>query len=125
MGIDVEIAIRAKTGYEPPSPNHIDGTVVECAYLDGYTHEVSSATRYYGRGYERGPWPEIAAYLLTLMADQNVEAIGYGGDASDHRETVTLEWLTQMNLHYIDNCERPYRVGAKPVERVAVLTISQ
>lgn len=124
MGIDVEIAIRAKPGSEPPSPRWIDGTVSESTYLDGYTHELSSCTRYYGIGYERGPWPDIAAYLLELLADPNVEAVGYGGDSSDHRETVTLEWLTQMNLHYIDNRERPYlEHGASPVLRTAHVEI--
>lgn len=117
MGIDVEIAIRAKPGYEPPSPKWIDGTVSACDYLDGYTHEVSSCTRYYGPYYERGPWPDIAAYLLTLLADQNIEEVGYGGDSNDSREPVTFAWLTQMNLHYIDNCERPYRERAPPVKR--------
>lgn len=81
-------------------------------------------TRYYGPGYERGPWPEIAAYLLTLLADKDVEAVGYGGDSGDHREPVTLEWLTQMNLHYIDNCERPYREKAPTIKRLAALVIS-
>lgn len=123
MGIDVKIAIRAKPGYTPPDPNGIDGTVSECTHLDGYTHELSSLTRYYGPYYERGPWPEIAAYLLVLLADRNIEAIGYGGDSDDHREPVTLEWLTQMNLHYIDNCERPYREHIDQVRRKAVVVI--
>lgn len=123
MGIDVEIVIRAKPGYTPPEPSHIDGRVSERSYNDGYTHEVSSMTRYYGPGYERGPWPSIAAYLLELLADPNVEAVGYGGDNSDHMEPVTLEWLTQMNLHYIDNCERPYRERTVRKKRTAHVTV--
>lgn len=117
MGIDVEIVIRAAPGTTPPDPIWIDGTVSESNYFDGYTHELSSCTRYYGPKYERGPWPDICAYLLTLLADPKVEAIGYGGDSDDHREPVTLEWLTQMNLHYIDNGERPYRNSAVRIER--------
>lgn len=117
MGIDVEIVMRAKPGHTPHDPAHIHGTVSESDYIPGYTHELSSCTRYYGVGYERGPWPNIAAYLLELMADQNIEAVGYGGDSSDYREPVTLEWLTKMNLHYIDNEERPYHENVPRVER--------
>jgi hypothetical protein len=124
VGIDVKIAMRAKPGYAPPDPKWIDGNVSDCTYLDGYTHELSSMTRYYGRGYERGPWPDIAAYLIQLMADPNVEAVGYGGDSDDYREPVTLEWLTQMNLHYIDNQERPYRERGPTVKRSATVHIT-
>lgn len=117
MGIDVEIVMKVKDGYEPPEPKWIDGHVSASTYISGYTHELSSCTRYYGPGYERGPWPDIAAYLLELLADPNIEAVGYGGDSSDDRELVTLEWLTQMNLHYIDNQERPYRERVPQVKR--------
>lgn len=123
MGIDVEIIMRAKPGYDPPNPVHIDGVVSASTYFDGYTHELSSSTRYYGPHYERGPWPEIAAYLLELMADPNIEAVAYGGDSSDHREPVTLEWITQMNQHYIDNCERPYRQNTKAVIRKVSVSV--
>lgn len=123
MGIDVEIVIRAKPGYTPPDPKHIDGTVSESIQTEGYTHELSSMTRYYGPHYERGPWPSIAAYLLELLADQNIEAVGYGGDGGEDREPVTLEWLTQMNLHYIDNCERPYRERVETIRRTARVII--
>lgn len=124
MGIDVEIAIKAKPGYTPPDPSHIDGQVSDSSYVDGYTHELSSMTRYYGPGYERGPWPSIAAYLLELLADPNIEAVGYGGDNSDYRETVTLEWLTRMSLHYIDNGKRPYRERVPTVKRSVKVEIT-
>ena len=124
MGIDVEIVMRVKPGHTPHDPAHIDGTVSESDYIPGYTHELSSCTRYYGPGYERGPWPQISAYLLELLADPNIEAVGYGSDSSDYREPVNLEWLTQMNLHYIDNEERPYRENAETVKRIARVSIS-
>lgn len=125
MGIDLRIACRAKGEYEPPSPAlGVDGEMSRGSSQEGATHELSSMTRYYGPHYERGPWPFIAAYLLELMADQNVEAIWYGGDDRDFLEPVTFEWLTQMNLHYADNGERPYReLGVERVSRKATVTI--
>lgn len=125
VGIDVEIAIRAKPGHTPHDPRQIDGAVKASAHLDGYTHEMSSCTRYYAPHYERGPWPDIAAYLLELLADPNVEAVAYGGDSSDYREPVTIEWLTQMNQHYIDNCERPYREGSPVIMRDVSVTVGE
>jgi hypothetical protein len=89
-------------GHTPPLPKTIDGFFSETDCVDGYTHAVLSITRYYGPCYERGPWPEIAAYLLELLADKDVEAILYGGDNGVHQEEVTFEWLTEVNLHYIN-----------------------
>ena len=130
MGLDVEIEIRAKQGYIPPSPNAIDGTVADCGWQPSYadsppefTHTLRSLTRYYGPSYERGPWPEIAAYLLTLMADPNIETVWYGHDCDEYKAVVTLEWLTQMNLHYVDNAERPFREGATSVRRTVSVKI--
>lgn len=127
MGIDVHVACRCKPGIEPPSPSWgLEGQMVRSdsigSEIDGATHELSSMTRYYGKHYERGPWPTIAAYLLELLADRGIEKVWYGGDG-EFFEEVDLQWLTQMNLHYIDNCERPYRQDEPRVERTAIVQI--
>jgi hypothetical protein len=125
MGIDLRIVVRAKAGYSPPSPERVGGQFCESGYFAGYTHELSSLTRYYGPGYERGPWPDIAATLLELLADENIEDVGYGGDSDEYVEPVTLAWLTQMNLHYIDNADRPYRARAACVRRYVRVVVTE
>lgn len=119
MGIDIEIAVKCKPGYNPPSPSFaVEGEMSDTGnpYVDASTHSLSSLTRYYGEHYERGPWPHIAAYLLELMSDPNVERVWYDGDSGDCLEEMTFERWCKMCDHYRLNGERPYR---QKVERVA------
>lgn len=128
MGLDVVIACRCVNGYSPPSPSFgVEGYFSEdvLGRQDGATHALSSLTRYYGPGYERGPWPAIHACLLDLLADPNVEKVWYGSDCQEGLDEVSLEYLTLVNLHYIDNADRPYRKGAMPVKRTLAMAVSE
>lgn len=78
----------------------------------GATHEIDMGARYYGPGYERGPWPALAAALMELMQDPQIERVWYGGD--DFIEEMTPDRLCEITRHYIANGERPYRSHFKP-----------
>jgi hypothetical protein len=121
MGVDVQILIRRKAGSGlPDNDSRVEGYF---APLEGWEVEdypfadagLSSMTRYYGGGYERGPWPDICARLLNLMAHPGVEGVWYFGDnrgGYEEYDRVTLGKLGEMNAHYVANGHEPY-CGAK------------
>lgn len=77
------------------------------------THEVDvNGARYYGEGYERGPWPRLAAALMALFASTNVEKVWYGSDCDDVPEVVVGDVLFLCG--YFMRCgHRPYRDSFK------------
>ena len=113
MGVDACIYFKTRTGKEPELYDSLPESAkiidAEEWAQKGSTHEVDQVWRYYGPGYERGPWPRIAAVLLTLMASEDVETVWYYGDCKDGDEPFTPERLEQYNKHYIENADRPYR----------------
>ncbi len=111
MGIDLRIEFR---GTPLEHTYHIGriGTIVPLADYKQEdnpeaTHEIDSLVRYYGIGYERGPWPAIAACLMELMQDPGIEKVWYGGD--DFISEMTADRLIEITRHYIANGDRPYR----------------
>lgn len=56
MGQSAMIYVRTKSG-NPPSGHSCFWE--ECFLPSGATHEVDVPYRFYGKGYERGPWPLI------------------------------------------------------------------
>lgn len=112
MGIDTCIYVKTRDGQAPCLYDGLlDGAKVVSPsgfYPDGATHEISQLWRYYGVGYERGPWPVIAATLLTLHACHNVETVWYFGDCSEGDEPFTPERIHELNTHYMHVGTRPY-----------------
>lgn len=54
------------------------------------TIEVKTLWRYYGKGYERGPWPDIREmgdWLATMLGE--TAEVRYGGDTADEWEFLT------------------------------------
>lgn len=76
----------------------------------GATHQLDNPWRFYGEDYERGPWPSIAAALMTLMACPGIEKIWYYGDCDDQPVELTETRLIRLTRHYILNGNRPYDV---------------
>lgn len=81
--------------------------------------ELRCITRFYGPGYERGPWPLIYAALRALLVIYPGATIRYGPDGDDPIRIVDAEFLEQMWEHYLgpdgDAYLRPFRViGAPP-----------
>lgn len=119
MGVDVEIYIRLKDGADIPSnDSYVEGQFTMAGDDDWWSEDfpfvnanLSSMTRYYGVGYERGPWPQISSLLLSLLANPDVEAVYYIGDHSEpHEDDVfTLEALEELNKYYVKNRHEPYR----------------
>ena len=115
MGVDIKLYVKAKAGWSythgdfksEPAPEYYE----DCEA----THEVWSAYRYYGPGYERGWWPQIAHTLLELFDDSDVEKIWYFGDYSDLEDQpeFTKADFLELTLHWLQNGGRPYQEGVR------------
>lgn len=114
MGIDVMIGIKVRNGAEPPANgSRVEGDFSTEDWIEDVpfcTHVLSSPTRYYGPGDERGPWPDISGLLLFLLMHPDVESVWYCGDNADFVEDdpFTLERLGEINRHYVENGHEPY-----------------
>lgn len=71
--------------------------------------EVYTLTRYYGPGYERGPWPIIFGAIVTLQAAFPNASVYYGSDSDDDGLLVTEEFLDEMWQHYLGPNGQDYR----------------
>ena len=114
MGLDTEILFRCKNAEPALEDPLLNGFKIvpigrymaeECL---GATHEIDTGSRYYGPGYERGPWPKIAAVLMELLACEDVEKVWYGSDASTPQE-IDADGVCEISRHYMANGQRPYR----------------
>lgn len=63
---------------------------------------------YYGPGYERGYWPEIAAVLEFLRRRLPDAKVWYGRDDGDWVREVTAESLDALWAHWARHGGRPY-----------------
>lgn len=116
MGIDATVLFRmARADLEPDLEDFLPSeweVIPVSRYLLEYleidaTHEVDSLRRYYGIGYERGPWPEICGVLMALHATKGVEMVWYGGDQSVYE--CPVEAVLEISRHYMQHGHRPYR----------------
>jgi hypothetical protein len=108
MGIDVRIEFSTKSGNLPDLDRCIYD-IKKGGYQEGSMFVVVTYDRYYGIGYERGPWGKIAGVLMELFACEDVDKVWYGGD--DYVELFTPEKVLEICAHYMKNGERPYRNG--------------
>lgn len=117
MGIDALIMCK---GIPPQEPEYIGllGRMVPITpddYLADIqpeaTHRLDTGCRHYGIGYERGPWPKLAAVLMELMSTPTVEKVWYGGD--EWANVMTPEGLQVLNEHFIKHGHRPHRESFK------------
>ena len=75
--------------------------------------QVELSSPYYGPGYERGSWPEIAAVLEFLRRRLPGGRVWYGNDGGDWVREVTIESLDALWDHWARNGSRPY-YGNRP-----------
>ena len=80
---------------------------------DGLPHSpsvlrVRLCTPYYGAGYERGYWPEIAAALEFLRRRVPTGRVWYGRDDGDWVRELTRESLDELWSHWTTHGGRPY-----------------
>lgn len=115
MGIDARIIIRGTPQQELEHIGLLGKLVPADEYAQelapGATFEVDMGARYYGPGYERGPWPKISAVLMELMATPGVTGVWYGGDEEVY--PMTGKVLEEFTRHYLEFGHRPYRDGFK------------
>lgn len=112
MGLDAEIYFLPKKAdpdfYLPPGFALVP--VSDHEYLPEGVWEVDcGCCRYYAQGYERGPWPALAAVLMTLIACPDVEKVWYGHDSDDCPFPVDAEIVNAISLHYMKVRDTPYR----------------
>lgn len=64
--------------------------------------EFQTLHRYYGPGYERGPWPVIHNYIVTLRAALPGCTVHYGGDSDwGNSPEATDDYLAEIWQHYL------------------------
>ena len=115
MGVDACIYFKTKEGKDPTLCHNFEGEkypkIVESPDWapKEATHEVDNWWRYYGPGYERGPWPKIAEVLMELFASEDVEKVWYMGDCDDTEKEFTKEEVLYFTAQYMLHGDRPYR----------------
>lgn len=114
MGVDAMIYCRTLSG-EPPCSEW--GLPVACEARacsgeswepEGATHQISNPWRYYGEGYERGPWFAIGGLLMHLLSDDDVTTVWYNGDGDEGARHCDVERVIEISRHYMTNGRRPY-----------------
>lgn len=111
MGIDVELYFKAEGDISDLQlGNNFEIVPARDHKKEDHdiTHEAHTLMRYYGKGYERGSWPEICAAIMKLMADERISKVYYGGDCSDKMPLVTIEDVLETSRHYMTVGHRPY-----------------
>lgn len=118
MGVDACIFIKTKDEQDPDlcMPITSQCRIVKATEyaIDGATHEIQQSWRFYGQGYERGPWPLIAGVLMALHACENVENVWYFGDSQEDDEPFTQDRLLEVCLYYMRHGNRPYTGRTAP-----------
>jgi hypothetical protein len=79
------------------------------AFSDDFDDEAEFQTvwRYWGPGYERGPWFDISGVLMAAMGMTGME-VCYGGD-TDEPELMTPERLAHYWQHFCGPNGNDYR----------------
>ena len=79
---------------------------------NSYDHpriRVSTMSRYYGAGYERGDWPSIYGAIRLLQTALPGCVVHYGGDTDDDAPEVTEESLAETWAHFLGPNGDDYR----------------
>lgn len=71
--------------------------------------EAHPVTAYYGAGYERGLWPELAAIIEFLKRRVPTVRAWYGSDTYGEVTETTAQWMSLMWDYWAENGNRPYQ----------------
>jgi hypothetical protein len=115
MGLDTVIYFQAKPDFDLDSfdcgfPNGFTVVPADNYLREEYprvTHRLEGYPRFYGVGYERGPWPEISAALMILFATPGIEGVWYGHDCGGVVE-IFPENVLEISEYYMRRGRRPY-----------------
>ena len=72
----------------------------------------ATSSPYYGKGYTRGDWPELASILEFLLHRIPSVAVWYGDDSSDEVTLASQEFMADMWKFWAHNGNRPYLIGS-------------
>jgi hypothetical protein len=70
--------------------------------------EYVTGDRYYGIGYERGPWPQIRESIIALRDAFPDRTVFYGSDTTEWGSPVDDEYLAEIDAHAAGPNGRPY-----------------
>jgi len=126
MGVDVTISIKPKTitrdGIKALNQeiyhrfkNDISSEYPESWELqwtdEDQAYTMRSFMRYYGEGYERGPFPTIFALVMFIKdAIPDGDDVFYYGDYSELEDAspTTYAELRELFAHWVKNGHKPY-----------------
>lgn len=106
MGIDVELYFEKigdltfEWGF-PPGWNVVDISARKKEDFPDATHEFDTLSRYYGKRYERGCWPDICAVLMLLHACPGVGKVWYGGDSGIGVFECSPDDVVNLSRHFM------------------------
>lgn len=101
-GLYTIIYIRIKPNLEYPfsvRDKNVTSLDHPSAKVLGATHQVQIDCLYYSKGYPRGPWPDIAAVLMTLLASKDVKKVWYGFD--QYPQVINAAEVNAISAHYM------------------------
>ena len=81
--------------------------------------EISTASPFYGKGYTRGDWPELASILEFLRHRIPTCNVWYGDDSSDEITLASHEFMADMWKFWAHNGNRPYQNRTTSAEQGA------
>jgi hypothetical protein len=71
--------------------------------------KVNLMGRYYGKGYERGSWPDLRACIFWLSTRLPNGEVWYGGDSGGMcAKHANSEFLAEIDQHWATYARRPY-----------------
>lgn len=110
MGLDVEIHLRGELSPQLVGQinKHLSPIINanDAEYGNFFEYGTDGAARfrtmwrYWGRGYERGPWDGISFVLHVVMGFPGVDEVRYGHDSGDDPEVMTPDRLSELWDHY-------------------------
>lgn len=80
-------------------------------------YEVDTNWRFYGVGYERGPWEQIREVLMILLTHKDVKEVWYCSDSDDYTalHPLTRVEFSAVDKHYDRVENEPYRAAFRKV----------
>jgi hypothetical protein len=104
MGEDAIAYAKAKPGWKPPLDVRVSLATDswDQRLAPGATHRISLGPRYFNLGSERGYWPEIAAKLIWMALDGDVEKLWYGSDHDKNElEVFDLDKIVEVSKLWV------------------------
>jgi hypothetical protein len=133
MGIDVSLKIRSKKLYTAEELDLLNYRFLEASSLGNrpraiilgeqiendphFYYEIKTGLRYYGIGYERGPWDIISSAINWLRFNFSEEVILYSGDC-DSSSVFTEEDQKELDEHWYTHGGIPYHWRKSEYNRI-------